>query len=144
MQTVAEVLRDRLPAVHTVAPEATVLEAVGAMRAARVRAVLVCEDGWPGGIVSQGDVLTRVILAGRDPASSIVSEVMTRDVAYIHRETSTDEAMALMTKRGCGHLPVVEGHAVVGMVSIGDLMGWASREQRLELQALLDYVRGVA
>ncbi len=144
MQTVAEMLKEKRPQLYAVTPEATVFEAVEAMCFAHVRAVLVCEDGWPSGIVSQRDVMTRVILAGRDPRASVVRDVMTRDLVCIRIDTRTEDAMSVMAEHHCRHLPVIEGDHVVGMISIRDLVDWTHREQETELRQLMDYVRGAA
>jgi CBS domain-containing protein len=67
---------------------------------------------------------------------------MTTDVVCIAPDTSAREAMAIMTDRRCRHLPIVAGGKIAGMLSIGDLVRWASQEQAFEIQLLTDYVRG--
>lgn len=142
MQTVAELLKDKATVVHAVAPEATVIDAVRTMCSAHVGAVIVGMDGWPMGILSEGDIMSRVILAGRDPHRMGVREAMTRDLACVRMDTASGEAMAVMTARRCTHLPVMEGDHVVAVISFGDLVRGVSREQESQLQLMIDYVRG--
>lgn len=142
MHTVAELLKDRTTVVHAVAPEATIIDAVRTMRSAHVGAVIVGIGGWPMGIVSEGDIMSRVLLAGRDPHRMGVREAMTRDLACVRMDTASSEAMAVMTARRCTHLPVMEGDQVVAVISFGDLLRDASREQESQLQLMIDYVRG--
>jgi len=128
--------------VHTVTQEATVLEAVEAMCAAGVGALLVCDRGAPLGIFSERDLMTRVILERRDPSATQVGEVMNTEVACVSLETSTDEAMAIMTERRCRHLPVVHKGAVVGLVSIGDLVRHETTNQQYEIRMLTEFICG--
>ena len=142
MDTVAEVLRYKGTVIHSIAPGTLVLSAVEEMCEKRIGALLVTQARVPLGIFSERDLLRRVILARRDPATTRVEEVMTTDVVCVGPQTPAKEAMAIMTERRCRHLPVVEGGEVIGMLSIGDLVRWMSLEQTFEIQTLTDYVRG--
>ncbi|WP_437735555.1 CBS domain-containing protein [Sorangium sp. So ce1335] len=143
MDSVGDILNTKGRNVYTVSPEATVFEAVHAMCARHVGALLVSVDSSPSGIISERDVMTRVILARRDPATTLVAEVMTREVVCVDPNTAARQAMAVMTERRCRHLPVAQDGRVVGMISIGDLVHWASREQEAEIKMLTEYVQGV-
>ena len=110
---------------------------------ARVGALLVMEGAKPVGIVSERDVLTRLVLARRSPAETTVGEIMTRGVVCIASSASPEQAMAIMTERHCRHLPVVRGGAVEGIISIGDMARWASRNQDYEIRLLSEYLGGV-
>jgi signal-transduction protein with cAMP-binding, CBS, and nucleotidyltransferase domain len=142
MDRIRDILDDKGYEVHFIAPTATALEAVDRMCNHRVGALLVATADATLGIISERDVLTRVILERREPAETRVEQVMTRAVACVHLDTEAREAMAVMTERRCRHLPVVADGGVVGMVSIGDLVRWASREQEIEINMLTEYVRG--
>jgi signal-transduction protein with cAMP-binding, CBS, and nucleotidyltransferase domain len=143
METVGDIINEKGRAVHSIAPHETVLRAVETMCELRVGALLVCIDGAPRGIISERDIMVRVILARREPAHTKVEEVMTRDVACVQPDAKAREGMAIMTERRCRHLPVVADGRVVGLLSIGDLVRWASREHEFEIRMLTDYVRGV-
>lgn len=142
MTTVREVLDDKGTAVHTTNATSTVIDAVDAMCRARVGALLVCDEGHPIGIFSERDVLTRVVLARRDPATTRVGEVMTYDLVTVDGSTRVAEAMRTMTDRRVRHLPVVERGRVLGIVSIGDLVRLHAREEQREIDALIEFVRG--
>jgi CBS domain-containing protein len=143
METVGKILDEKGRNVHTIAPQASVLQAVELMCGRHVGALLVCVGDTPSGIISERDVMKRLILAGRDPGATKVEEVMTREVVCVNQGTKAREAMAIMTERRCRHLPVVDDGHIVGMLSIGDLVRWASHEQEFEIRMLTDYVRGV-
>lgn len=143
METVATILKEKgSTIVHSVPPEETVLNAVKAMCDARVGAVLVCTEDGPCGIFSERDLMTRVILDRRDPANTPVRDVMTPEVACVGPDTSTEEAMAIMSERRCRHLPVVHDGVLVGLVSIGDLVRHESRGHEFAVRMLTDYIRG--
>jgi signal-transduction protein with cAMP-binding, CBS, and nucleotidyltransferase domain len=145
METVGEILKDKGRTIHFTSPGATIFDAVEAMCRHHVGALLVRAGvDAPGGILSERDVMTRVILAKRDPTTTLVEEVMTRSVVCVTPQTRAREAMAVMTERRCRHLPVVLDGRVVGMLSIGDLVRWASHEQEFEIRMLTDYVQGSA
>jgi CBS domain-containing protein len=141
LRSILESKRDQ--SVYYVGPDATVLDAVARMCRSHVGALLVEENEQPIGIVSERDIMTRLVLERRDAATTTVAEIMTRDVLCIDPEHEPEEVMALMTERRVRHLPVVEGRRVVGIVSIGDLVRWAIRNQEFEVRILRDYVCGV-
>jgi CBS domain-containing protein len=143
MQTsIRAILDDKGHAVHSVKPTDTVLRAVEEMAERHLGAIMVCDVERTLGILSERDVMTRVILRKKEPASTRVEEVMTRELVVIEPTTTTSEAMAIMTERRCRHLPVVEKGKIVGVISIGDLVRHASKEQEFEIRMLTDYVSG--
>jgi CBS domain-containing protein len=142
MVTVAEILETKGRAVHTTRPDATVVSAVDDMCRLHIGALLVTEGKSPVGIVSERDIMARLVLKRRDPATTRVDEIMTREVVCTNLETSPEEAMAIMTQRRCRHLPVMLEGNVVGVLSIGDLVRWVSRHQEYEIRMLEDYVSG--
>jgi CBS domain-containing protein len=138
------VLGEKGRQVYTVAPEATVRQAVREMNDKGVGALLVVEEGHPVGIFTERDVLRRVVDEGRNPAVTQVSDVMTRDVLVVEPTTPVEQVMATMTERRIRHLPVVEGGKLAGMVSIGDLARWVSMNQEAHIQQMTDYITGRA
>ena len=103
------------------------------MNVQRIGSVLVLDRDELHGIVSERDVLHRVIGEGRSARSTFVHEVMTRRLWTVAPETSITEAMALVTATRCRHLPVLDNGAVVGLISIGDLMAWMVRDLNMEI-----------
>ena len=98
-------------------------DAVAVMAERRIGAVLVMnEDGLASGIFTERDLLTRVVHAGRDPKTTAISLVMTRDVRFVSPGTTVEAAMSLMTLNRHRHLLVIDGPRVHGLVSIGDLV----------------------
>ena len=121
--TIESVLRDRgSDALHTVAASASVADAVEAMARHDIGAVLaMTEDGLVAGIFSERDLLQRVVRAGRDPAATPISLVMTRDVKFVSPGTTLEAALALMYVQRFRHLLVIDGPRVHGVVSMRDL-----------------------
>jgi signal-transduction protein with cAMP-binding, CBS, and nucleotidyltransferase domain len=142
MVTVREVLETKGREVLSTQPGATILQAVQEMCRKHVGALLVLDRAVPVGIISERDVMTRVVLAQHDPATTHVRDVMTSDVVCIDADSSIEQAMAVMTERHCRHLPAVHGGSVSGMVSIGDLVRRASQDQEFETRMLHEYVAG--
>jgi len=142
METVGIILSDKGAEVFSVGADATVLQAVTKMCANRVGAILVCDESACSGIFTERDLMARVTLKGLDPNTTLVGQVMTAEIACVEPSTTASEAMAIMTERRCRHLPVIEGSKIVGVVSIGDLVRWESRNQAFELRMLTDYIQG--
>lgn len=143
MSALRTILEGKEPTVHYVTPETTVLAAVEKMCRAHVGALLVEVNDEPIGIVTERDIMNRLVLQQRDAASTHVAEIMSRDVLCIDPDREPEEAMALMTERRVRHLPVVMKNVVVGIISMGDLVRWASRNSEFEVRILRDYVFGV-
>jgi CBS domain-containing protein len=129
--------------VYSRAASATIADAVIEMCRVKVGALLVMDElGAPVGILSERDLMVRVLLHRRDPASTLVGDVMTRRVICIEGDRTVAAALALMTFARCRHLPVVHEGKVVGLVSIGDLVRLVSSDQEYELRILHEYVAG--
>ena len=140
MSQVSEILSDKGRNVLEIEAGATVREAVRAMVDANVGSLLVTSSGDVVGIVTERDYLRRVALEGRTDDDTTVGEIMTAPLVVVGPDTSIDECMAVMTDRRIRHLPVVEDGKVVGLVSIGDLVKFKSRQQSFEIQYLTDYI----
>lgn len=140
MSTVAEILQEKSGDVKKIDGDATVLDAVRTMVDANIGALLVTTDGDIAGIFTERDYLRRMAVEGRQAEDTLVRDVMTSPLVYVTPETSVDESMALMTDRRIRHLPVADGGAIVGMVSIGDLVKFQSKQQSFQIQYLTDYI----
>lgn len=128
--------------VFSIDPEASVLDAVKEMNRRQVGSMLILDGGKIVGIFTERDVLRRVVVEGLAPATTPVSEVMTREVDTFPPDLSVDEAMAHMTAKRHRHIPVVEDDRILGMVSIGDVTRWLSKTFENEAQNLLNYFTG--
>ncbi len=126
----------------TVAPDISVAAAVDVLNRAKVGSVLVMDGERLVGIFTERDILRRVVGEKRDPASTKVSEVMTRDLVVMRPSSSVVDAMRVISEKRIRHVPVVEGSTVVGVVSQGDLNHWLVRNREGQIQDLVDYVTG--
>ena len=140
MSNVSEILGDKGGRVLKIEASASVFEAVQEMVDANVGSLLVTDGGDIVGIVTERDYLRRVTLEGRTDKDTAVGEIMTAPLVVVTLETEIDECMAVMTDRRIRHLPVVEDGDVVGVVSIGDLVKFRSKQQSFEIQYLTDYI----
>ncbi|PWU25354.1 MAG: histidine kinase [Candidatus Rokuibacteriota bacterium] len=140
MNEVTEILDEKGRDVLRIEADASVFEAVRRMVERNVGSLLVTEGGEITGILTERDYLRRVTLEGRGDKDIAVREIMSSPLVVATPETSIDECMAIMTDRRIRHLPVVEGGEVVGLVSIGDLVKFKSKQQSFEIQYLTDYI----
>jgi CBS domain-containing protein len=121
--------------------DASVIEAAARMTEGRVGAVPVLDDADRlVGIFSERDLMTRVVMAGRDPRHTRIREVMTRQVVTASLEDSVDRCLEKMRSAGCRHLPVVEGGRVISMLSMRDLLLDEIEEQTEEIRHLRAYI----
>jgi len=112
----------------TVDAGALVIDAVNTLAEHHIGAVLIRnEDGLVDGIFTERDLLLRVVHAGRDPKSTPISLVMTRDVRFVSPGTTVEAAMALMQVNRFRHLLVMDGPRVLGLVSMGDMTNYLIR-----------------
>src|SRR5262245_26683419 len=140
MSVLAKILEQKSPDVLKIDADATVLEAVKQMVEANVGSLLVTEGGRIAGIVTERDYLRRAALADRADDETPVRDIMTSPLVVATPDTPIDECMALMTERRIRHVPVVEEGDVVGLVSIGDLVKFKSKQQSFEIRYLTDYI----
>lgn len=143
MKTVAQMLRSKPQHnVHTVAPDVSMLEALRLMAEHNVGALPVSEQGRLVGIVSERDYARKGVLQGRSSIGTAVREVMSVPVVMVQPRQSIRECMSLMTEGHLRHLPVVEGGALLGLLSIGDLVKETLAEQDGLIEQLEQYIRG--
>jgi CBS domain-containing protein len=140
MSTVRQVLAGKSAAIHAIAPEAAVLDAIRAMAEHRVGALLVMQGTELVGVVSERDYARKVILLGRSSSDTPVRTIMSSPVITVSPDDSVSHCMQLMTDRHVRHLPAVEGGQVIGMVSIGDLVKAVIAEQRAQIEQLENYI----
>jgi CBS domain-containing protein len=108
--------------IRTIAPDATLAEAAGLMRDARVGAVLVFEQGAYLGVVSETDLVRKAMAGGLDPAQEWVRTVMSSPVITIEIDRSAHDASDLMAEKGIRHLAITQDGQIVGMISVRDLL----------------------
>ncbi|MGR3915213.1 MAG: CBS domain-containing protein [Gammaproteobacteria bacterium] len=147
MSTIGNILEINAPdeagaVVWSVRSEQSVLDAIRLMAEKSIGAVLVIDERRLSGILSERDYARKVILQNRRSQDTAVREIMTRDVVTTTRARSVAECMALMTKNRFRHLPVVEDGAVLGIISIGDLVKAVIAEQQYTIDQLEHYIAG--
>lgn len=138
---VTAILKDKGSSVATCRPDVS-LAAVSQMLAdKKIGAVVVIgERGDVAGIASERDVIRAIARHGEVCLTEAVERHMTRDVVKCSRADTIEQLMSLMTQRRIRHLPVVEDGALVGIVSIGDVVKLHIAEVELEASALRDYI----
>jgi CBS domain-containing protein len=145
MATVKDILASKpLGAqVVTIEPQANVLVAARRMNEHKIGALVVvdADTGKAVGIISERDVLQRVVADGRDPAATLVREVMTSPMACGRPDTTLDEIRTVMKERRIRHLPIVDGESKLhGLVSIGDLNAHDAHTQERTILFLEQYI----
>jgi CBS domain-containing protein len=108
----------------TVDPDATVADAVRAMKQNHIGAVLLVEGDVLKGILSERDVVTSVVGEGRDPATTKVSEVATTEVVSVDESTHVRKCAELLRSKSIRHLPVTEAGKPVGILSSRDFFAY--------------------
>jgi CBS domain-containing protein len=106
---------------QTVSSDATLEEAAREMKSDDIGAVLVTDNGDVAGILTDRDIVVRAVAEGRDPSSTKVGDVATRDVQTLAPDSSIDDAIKLVREQNVRRIPVVEDGRPAGIVSIGDL-----------------------
>ncbi len=142
MGTVKDILDHKGSDVHSIGATESVLEAARSMNGHRIGSLAVTLDGRLVGILTERDILTRVVAEHRDPEATRVAEVMTRDVLTCRPGTKLNEARKVMRERRVRHLPVMEQAELKGMVSIGDLNQAENGVLAETIQSLESYIAG--
>ncbi len=124
----------------TVPADATVSQAIGVMISAQVGAVAVLDRSRICGIFTERDVLVKVALSGKNPASTSVCELMTAPVETAIPDITPIEALGLMGQGHFRHLPIVDlDGKLLGMLSMRNLLQWRTNDLHRELDALEQY-----
>jgi CBS domain-containing protein len=144
MATVRDVLLVKGTTVYDISRSATVYEAIKKMVECNVGALVVTDEGYPCGILTERDYLRRIALEGRTSRTTRVEEIMTSKLATVGRDTDLDDCMETMTDQRLRHLCVMDGGRLVGIVSIGDLVKWRVLEREAEVRSLTNYIHGRA
>ena len=144
MKLVKHLLDTKGRDVVSIAEDASVLDAIKLMAERSIGSLPVLESGKLRGIVTERDYARKVIVKGRSSKTTRVAEIMTADVVTASTDQTVNDCMKIMTNRRIRHLPVVEDGAVVGVISIGDLVQAIIADQQEEIEALGQYISGQA
>lgn len=140
MKTVQQMLHAKSGPVLSVTEHTTVYDALTVLARHDIGALVVLDDGRLAGMFSERDYARKVILHGKSSRELLVAEVMTRRVHSVGVSDTVEHCMALMTNARIRHLPVVQDEAVVGMISIGDVVKATLDEQRFTITVLEQYI----
>lgn len=141
MPNVAAILSRKGSVVHTISPAASVLDAARVMNQHRIGACVVTQsDAQVVGILTERDILTRLVAAEKDPRTTRVEDLMTRDVLCCSPTTTCEELRRMMRERRIRHVPVRDGGRLVGLVSIGDLNAAESEGMSATITYLEEYI----
>ena len=140
MKNVAQLLDGKGREVHTIGPDARVIDALKLMAEKDVGALIVTEGGRLAGIISERDYARKVILQGKSSHDIAVREIMTSKLVTVQPRHTVEECMGLMTSKRIRHLPVTEGERLIGVLSIGDLVKEVIAEQQATIRQLESYI----
>ncbi|GAB3252154.1 CBS domain-containing protein [Chitinimonas naiadis] len=144
MKTARQFLKEKSdPALYAVTPSTTVYQALQLMADADIGAVLVMEGEALVGIFSERDYARKIVLEGKSSAGTPVEGVMTRKVAYAAPSHTLEQCMALMAGNRVRHLPVMESHTVMGVLSISELVREQIADQRFVIEQLEHYIHDI-
>ena len=142
--TISAVLKGKTKDIWTVTPEATVFEAIQLMADKNVGALLVTENDRLIGVISERDYTRKVMLKGKTSKETKVRDICTVTPFVITPNDSVEDAIRSMSNHRVRHLPVMDGAALVGIVSIGDLVNWIITAQGAAIRQLESYIHGHA
>jgi CBS domain-containing protein len=143
MGKVRDILKTKGNAVFTVKPTITVYDTLKLMVEKNIGAVLVCnEQAKFVGIFTERDYARKVVLKGKTSKETLIKEIMTENPITVKPDDSIDECMKVMSTRFIRHLPVMENHQLVGMISIGDVVRYIIEEQKYIIEDLEHYITG--
>lgn len=136
------ILKDKGNTVYTLTPPTSVYECAKKMSELGVGALLVMENERIIGIVSERDIIRKLISCHCEVGSATVADIMTTELVTVPPTMTVTEAMQLVTNKRFRHLPVVENGKLMGIVSIGDLTRWAMLAKESEIRSLTNYIQG--
>jgi CBS domain-containing protein len=139
---IGSLLHHKSPALWSIAPDATVFEAIKLMADKNIGALLVLSDGKLTGLFTERDYARKLALQGKSSKETRVREIFTGMVITVKPQDSVEDCMKLMTEHRVRHLPVVDKGNVVGIVSIGDLVNWTISAQDAQIAQMEQYIAG--
>jgi CBS domain-containing protein len=125
---------------YSVQADDLVMDVVGLMVEHNIGAVAVLRNGELAGLFSERDLMKRIVHDGRDPHTTKISEVMTRDLVTVSPDRGLEDCLELMRERGFRHLPVCQGKQLRGVISLRDLLAHAVVEKDGEVQMMRAYI----
>ena len=139
---ISTLLHHKTAEVWSIAPEATVFEAIKLMAEKNIGSLLVMSGGKLLGVFTERDYSRKIALQGKSSKDTRVREIISSQVVSVTPQHSIEDCMKLMTEHRVRHLPVLEGEKVVGIISIGDLVNWIISAQSAAIAQMEQYIAG--
>jgi CBS domain-containing protein len=139
---VSMLLHHKTAAPWSIAPEATVFEAIKLMADKNIGSLLVLSGGRLLGVFTERDYTRKIALQGKTSKETRVGEIISKQIVSVTPHHSIEDCMKLMTEKRVRHLPILEGEQVVGLVSIGDLVNWIISTQNAAIAQMEQYIAG--
>ena len=144
MKLVRHLLDTKGSHIVSIAPDASVFDAIKVMEDKAIGSLVVMENDELRGIITERDYARKVIVKGRSSENTQVSEIMSTGVITTSSAQTVNDCMEMMTENRVRHLPVVEDNRVIGMISIRDLVQAIISDQQEEIEHLEHYISGQA
>lgn len=142
MKRIQTLLKKKGYDVWSIAPDASVYDAIHLMAEKGVGALIVMDGPKLVGVISERDYARKIILEGRSSEKTKISEIMSSEVITVGPDNRIEECMAMMTERRIRHLPVLDGDKVLGVISLGDLVKYIIAEQQFVIEQMERYING--
>jgi CBS domain-containing protein len=140
--TIRNLLNEKGRNVWTIDPDATVFNAMAKMAAKDIGSLVVMDGEKLVGIITERHYSRNIVLKGKASSTTLVKDIMEKNVLHVRSEQSVELCMALMTEKRVRHLPVLEGEKVIGVLSIGDLLKSIISKQNFVIDQLEHYIHG--
>ena len=142
MKTAAQLIENKKQKeVISIAPHRPVIDALIILAEYKIGALVVMEKDKMVGIFSERDYAREVVLKGKSSKVTTIEEVMTKNVLVGHAKDTFEKAMTIMTENHIRHLPIMDGHNVIGMLSLGDVAKEMIVYQKNVIKELESYVK---
>ena len=139
---VSSILHQKASALWSVAPQATVFDAIKLMAEKNIGALPVMSGGTLVGIFTERDYTRKIALHGKSSKDTQVWEIISKQVVTVAPDETVEECMRLMTENRIRHLPVVQNRELLGIISIGDLVNWIISAQNATIEQMEQYIAG--
>jgi len=139
---ISTLLHHKTAALWSIAPDATVFEAIKLMADKNIGSLLVMSGDRLVGVFTERDYTRKIALQGKSSKDTRVREIISRQIVSATPHHSVEDCMKLMTENRVRHLPVLEGDKVIGLVSIGDLVNWIISAQNAAIAQMEQYIAG--
>ena len=138
--TAQQILARKSQRLLSIAPDATVFDALTLMARHDIGSLVVLEGERLTGIFSERDYARQVVLLGKSSKETRVRDIMTHKVLCVRPDQTVSECMALMTEKRVRHLPVLDHKKVIGVISIGDVVKEVISGQQMIIEQLEHYI----